>query len=101
MLQLRLNDNAETELKNVYEDIAFTQVEEGSYLFVRTEPSQDSEWVGKLYEADAAKVIGPVGEWTQIESSNVTGICENRIYFDRSQQKKKHHKTIVGEENRK
>lgn len=63
----------ETELKNVYEDMAFTQVEEGSYLFVRTEPSQDSEWVGKLYEADAAKVIGPVGEWTQIESGNVTG----------------------------
>ena len=62
----------ETELKNVYEDMAFTQVEEGSYLFVRTEPSQDSEWVGKLYEADAAKVIGPVGEWTQIESGNVT-----------------------------
>ena len=45
----------ETELKNVYEDMAFTQVEEGSYLFVRTEPSQDSEWVGKLYERTQQK----------------------------------------------
>ena len=37
------------------------------------EPSQDSEWIGKLYEEGAAKVIGPVGEWTQIESGTVTG----------------------------
>lgn len=63
----------ETELKNVYADMAFTQVEEGSYLFIRREPSQDSEWIGKLYEEGAAKVIGPVGEWTQIESGTVTG----------------------------
>ncbi len=63
----------ETELKNVYADMAFTQVEEGSYLFIRTEPSQNSEWIGKLYEEGAARVVGPVGEWTEIESGSVTG----------------------------
>lgn len=86
----------ETELKNVYEDMAFTQVEEGSYLFVRTEPSQDSEWVGKLYEADAAKVIGPVGEWTQIESGNVTGYVKTEyILIGESAEEKA--KAIVAE----
>lgn len=85
----------ETELKNVYEDMAFTQVEEGSYLFVRTEPSQDSEWVGKLYEADAAKVIGPVGEWTQIESGNVTGYVKTEYILTESAEEKA--KAIVAE----
>lgn len=86
----------ETELKNVYEDMAFTQVEEGSYLFVRTEPSQDSEWVGKLYEADAAKVIGPVGEWTQIESGNVTGYVKTQ-YILTGESAEEKAKAIVAE----
>lgn len=86
----------ETELKNVYEDMAFTQVEEGSYLFVRTEPSQDSEWVGKLYEADAAKVIGPVGEWTQIESGNVTGYVKTK-YILTGESAEEKAKAIVAE----
>lgn len=86
----------ETELKNVYEDMAFTQVEEGSYLFVRTEPSQDSEWVGKLYEADAAKVIGPVGEWTKIESGNVTGYVKTE-YILTGESAEEKAKAIVAE----
>ena len=86
----------ETELKNVYEDMAFTQVEEGSYLFVRTEPSQDSEWVGKIYEADAAKVIGPVGEWTQIESGNVTGYVKTE-YILTGESAEEKAKAIVAE----
>ena len=86
----------ETELKNVYEDMAFTQVEEGSYLFVRTEPSQDSEWVGKLYEADAEKVIGPVGEWTQIESGNVTGYVKTE-YILTGESAEEKAKAIVAE----
>lgn len=86
----------ETELKNVYEDMAFAQVEEGSYLFVRTEPSQDSEWVGKLYEADAAKVIGPVGEWTQIESGNVTGYVKTE-YILTGESAEEKAKAIVAE----
>ena len=77
----------ETELKNVYEDMAFTQVEE---------PSQDSEWVGKLYEADAAKVIGPVGEWTQIESGNVTGYVKTE-YILTGESAEEKAKAIVAE----
>lgn len=69
----KIEQYVETEIKQVYTDMAFTQVDEGSYLYVRTEPSAESEWVGKLYLENAAKVIGPVGEWTQIQSGNVTG----------------------------
>ena len=29
--------------------------------------------VGKLYPGYAAKIVGPVGEWTKIESGSVTG----------------------------
>ena len=71
-------------------------MEEGSYLFVRTEPSQDSEWVGKLYEADAAKVIGPVGEWTQIESGNVTGYVKTE-YILTGESAEEKAKAIVAE----
>lgn len=58
--------------------------------------SQDSEWVGKLYEADAAKVIGPVGEWTQIESGNVTGYVKTE-YILTGESAEEKAKAIVAE----
>ena len=44
-----------------------------SFLYIRSEPTTESEWVGKLYPDYAAKIIGPVGEWTKVQSGNVTG----------------------------
>ena len=52
-------------------DMAFANVQ--SFLYIRSEPTTDSEWVGKLYPDYAAKIIGPVGEWTQVQSGSVTG----------------------------
>ena len=60
------NDN-----KGEYSDMAFANVQ--SFLYIRSEPTTDSEWVGKLYPDYAAKITGPVGEWTKVESGNVTG----------------------------
>lgn len=57
--------------KGEYLDMAFANVE--SFLYIRSEPSKDSEWVGKLYPDYAAKIMGPVGEWTKIQSGSVTG----------------------------
>lgn len=57
--------------KGEYFDMAFADVE--SFLYIRSEPTKQSEWVGKLYPDDAAKILGPVGEWTKVESGNVTG----------------------------
>lgn len=60
-------------VKGEYLDMGFADVQEGSFLYIRSEPSINSDWVGKLYKNYAAKLAGPVGEWTKIESGSVTG----------------------------
>ena len=57
--------------KGEYLDMAFANVQ--SFLYIRSEPTTDSECVGKLYPDYAAKIIGPVGEWTKVQSGTVTG----------------------------
>ncbi len=57
--------------KGEYFDMAFADVE--SFLYIRSEPTVQSRWVGKLYPDDAARIIGPVGEWTHVQSGSVTG----------------------------
>lgn len=67
------------EAKNNYSDMAFAQVEANSYLYVRSEASVDSEWIGKLYNEGAADVVETVGEWTKIESANVSGYVKTEF----------------------
>ena len=57
--------------KGEYLDMAFANVQ--TFLYIRSEPPTESEWLGKLYPDNAAKIIGPVGEWTKIQSGTVTG----------------------------
>ena len=57
--------------KGEYLDMAFANVT--SFLYIRSEPTTESEWVGKLYPGYAAEITGPVGEWTSIESGSVKG----------------------------
>lgn len=57
--------------KGEYSDMAFANVH--SFLYIRSEPTKQSKWVGKLYPDYAAKIKGPVGEWTKIKSGDVTG----------------------------
>lgn len=59
--------------KGEYLNMAFSNVDEDTFLFIRSGPSRESEWVGKLYPNDAAEIIGPAGEWTKIHSGTVTG----------------------------
>lgn len=75
--------------KGEYSDMAFTNVETDTFLFVRSEPTTQSEWVGKLYTDYAAQIIGPVGEWTKIRSGSVTGYVytDYIIIGNESQQK--------------
>ena len=56
-----------------YLNMGFANVDETSFLYVRSEPTKESEWVGKLYLNYAAEITGPVGEWTQIQSGEVSG----------------------------
>lgn len=62
-----------------YLNIAFANVDDGSYLFIRSEPTKESEWVGKLYKGYAADITGPVGEWTMIQSGDVTGYVKTEF----------------------
>ena len=57
--------------KGEYLDMAFANVQ--SFLYIRSEPTTDSEWVGKLYPDNAANILGPVGEWTKVQSGFVSG----------------------------
>ena len=57
--------------KGEYLDMAFANVQ--TFMYIRSEPTTESEWLGKLYPDNAAKIIGPVGEWTKIQSGTVTG----------------------------
>lgn len=69
--QIEVEDYLVPTQKGEYLDMAFANVQ--SFLYIRSEPTTDSEWVGKLYPDYAAKIIGPVGEWTQVQSGSVTG----------------------------
>ena len=68
---IQVKDHLVPEQKGEYSDMAFANVQ--SFLYIRSEPTTDSEWVGKLYPDYAAKITGPVGEWTAVESGDVTG----------------------------
>ena len=73
--------------KGEYLDMAFADVE--TFLYIRSEPTRESEWVGKLYPDYAAKILGPVGEWTRIESGSVTGyVCSEYIIVGNSAEQK-------------
>lgn len=69
--EIKAEDYLVLENKGEYLDMAFANVT--SFLYVRSEPTKESEYVGKLYPGYAAKITGPVGEWTAVESGDVTG----------------------------
>lgn len=57
--------------KGEYFNIAFADVT--SFLYVRSEPTKESEYVGKLYPGASMEIVGDVEEWTPIVSNEVTG----------------------------
>lgn len=69
--EIKAEDYLVPENKGEYLDMAFANVT--SFLYVRSEPTKESEYVGKLYPGYAVKITGPVGEWTAVESGDVTG----------------------------
>lgn len=69
--EIKAEDYLVPENKGEYLDMAFANVQ--TFLYIRSEPTTESEWLGKLYPDNAAKIIGPVGEWTKIQSGTVTG----------------------------
>ena len=85
--EIQVEDYLTPEDKGEYLDMAFADVE--SFLYIRSEPTKQSEWVGKLYPGYAAKIVGPVGEWTKIESGSVTGyVYSQYVIIGRNAQQK-------------
>lgn len=78
--------------KGEYLDMAFADVD--SFLYVRSEPTTQSEWIGKLYPDYAARIIGPVGEWTKIQSGSVTGYVYSEYIIIGNNAEQKAHEII-------
>lgn len=73
--------------KGEYLDMAFADVD--SFLYIRSEPTKNSKWLGKLYPDNAAQILGPVGDWTKVRSGDVTGyVCSKYIIIGNNAEQK-------------
>ena len=62
-----------------YSNMVFANVED--FLYVRKEPDEDSEWLGKLYKDGAATAVGTEGDYTLIRSGSVEGyVLTDQLY---------------------
>jgi len=77
MEQVEIQKREEARVRKEYENVAIAQVD--NYVYVRSEPSAESEYVGKLYNNSAATVNEVVGDWYQITSGNVTGYVKSEF----------------------
>lgn len=62
--EIKAEDYLVPENKGEYLDMAFANVT--SFLYVRSEPTKESEYVGKLYPGYAAKITYPVENGRQL-----------------------------------
>ena len=69
-----LEPDLTAEDKGEYSDMAFTNVT--SFLYVRSEPTKESEYVGKLYPGAAMEITGEIKEWTPVRTGDVTGFVK-------------------------
>lgn len=54
-----------------YLNMAFSET--GDYTYIRSAPSEESEWIGKLYKNSAAQVLEYLDGWTKIKSGSAEG----------------------------
>ena len=73
-VKLNIEDYLEPLSKGEYLDMAFAQVED--FLYIRSEASEESEYVGKMYSQNAANIIEVKDGWAQIQSGDVTGFAK-------------------------
>jgi len=60
-----------------WQNIVMPNVE--SCMNVRTLPDEESEVAGKFYKGDTAEIVSVEGDWTLIQSGNVTGYVKNDL----------------------
>ncbi len=59
-----------------YIDLAFANVD--GYTYIREEPTSDSKWIGKMYNKNAATILGVKDNWLEIKSGSVQGYVESK-----------------------
>lgn len=59
-----------------YSNIAVAQVD--NYVYVRSQADENSDYVGKLYNNNAATVLETDGDWYKIQSGSVTGYVKSQ-----------------------
>jgi cell wall-associated NlpC family hydrolase len=75
---------ADTEIKEYlepseYENIAIAQVT--YYVNMRTEPNEESEILGKIYNNSAATILETNGDWYLVKSGTVTGYIKAEYFI--------------------
>ena len=63
----------ETPIEELVNTVAVSQLGEDSYINIRMEPSTESDIVGKLYNNNAATILGEEGDFYLIQSGNCQG----------------------------
>ncbi len=66
-----VSENEAPVVKSEYDNIAIAQVT--NYVNLRSEPSEEGEILGKLYNNSAATIISVEGDWYKIKSGTVDG----------------------------
>ncbi len=69
------NVEVAAEAPGLYADLGISIAD--SYVYVRKEPSTDSEALGKLYKDSAATILQTEGEWYLVESGSITGYIKS------------------------
>ncbi len=59
-----------------FSNLVIAQVDD--YVYVRTEPSEDSEYAGKLYNNSVGNEIEVEGDWIKIKSGNTEGYVKSQ-----------------------
>jgi cell wall-associated NlpC family hydrolase len=77
-------ETADTEIKEYlepseYENIAIAQV--SFYVNMRSEPNEESEILGKIYNNSAATILETVDDWYLVKSGSVTGYIKAEFFI--------------------
>jgi cell wall-associated NlpC family hydrolase len=76
-------ETADTEIKEYlepseYADIAIAKV--SNYVNMRSEPNEESEVLGKIYNNSAATILETDGDWYKVKSGTVTGYIKAEYF---------------------
>ena len=70
-VRLNIEEYLEPLSKGEYLDMVFANVDD--FIYIRSEASEESEYVGKMYQDNAAHIVEDANDWILVESGEVRG----------------------------